>query len=92
MSARPESLIERAARVYDFNAHLRGRADAPVEAVAVEEPLAARVQDAAQPAAAPTGTLAAIPAEFLSYSDDDGLDEWIAPPSDVAMIDRTMLA
>ncbi|MBY0302596.1 MULTISPECIES: AAA family ATPase [Sphingomonas] len=94
MSARPESLIERAARVYDFNAHLRGRAEAPVEPIAAEEPAPVPVRDVPgpAPAPAPVGTLAAIPAEFLSDSDDDGLDEWIAPPSDVAMIDRTMLA
>ena len=105
-----ESLIERAAKVYDFGAHLRGRAVpaypdaeaqsagpvAPVPVADVPEP-ALSEQDApptvaARPAAPLSPTLSAIPAEFLSDTDDDGLDEWEAPESDMAQIDRTMLA
>jgi len=108
-----ESLIERAAKVYDFGAHLRGRAVpaypeaetqadepdkplAPVPVADVPEP-AASEQDAPptaapMPVAAPSPTLSAIPAEFLSDTDDDGLDEWEAPESDLAQIDRIMLA
>jgi len=108
-----ESLIERAAKVYDFGAHLRGRAVpaypeaetqadepdkplAPVPVADVPEP-AASEQDAPptaapMPVAPPSPTLSAIPAEFLSDTDDDGLDEWEAPESDLAQIDRIMLA
>jgi exopolysaccharide/PEP-CTERM locus tyrosine autokinase len=105
-TAGEESLIERAAKVYDFGAHLRARGvppldeqHAPVEesflddepVAVVEEPPRAVPVDHAPPRAVPP-TLAAIPAEFLSDTDDEGLDEWEAPESDVAQIDRTMLA
>lgn len=36
-------------------------------------------------------TLAAIPVEFLAHGDEDE-DDWTPPPSDIAIIDRTMLA
>jgi exopolysaccharide/PEP-CTERM locus tyrosine autokinase len=105
-----ESLIERAAKVYDFGAHLRGRAvpaysdaeaqaDEPVAPVPVADvPEPAPSEQDAPPTVAPvpapplSPTLSAIPAEFLSDTDDDGLDEWEAPESDLAQIDRTMLA
>ena len=134
-----ESLIERAAKVYDFAAHLRGRGgtgapaqsdpsppppsspppSAPtspppfvpseVEGQEPSEPLEARPstslgtnggglaeEGGREEAKAKTSpippTLAAIPAEFLSDHDDDGMDEWIAPDTDEARIDRTMLA
>lgn len=93
-----DSLIERAARVYDFGAHLRARpaplTDEAITAVLVEatpEAVAEPVIEQA-PDIAPTPTLAAIPAEFLSDHDDDGMAEWEAPILDVAMIDRIMLA
>jgi len=104
--AAEDSLIERAAKVYDFGAHLRGRPvpayPNPAEPVAtpidpVEFEADATEQNAASvvaptPAAPLSPTLSAIPAEFLSDTDDDGMDEWEAPESDLAQIDRTMLA
>ena len=118
-----ESLIERAAKVYDFGAHLRGRgvparevdsapASSPfvpsdVEGRAADEPMVARVSTSldtngegvderfggeAQPSSPIPPTLAAIPAEFLSDHDDEGMDEWIAPDTDEVRIDRAMLA
>ena len=94
-----ESLIEQAARVYDFDAFFRsGPADArtveprPVPSTAVAPSVA--------PAPAPADpiskadvmpTLAAIPVEFLANGTDDE-DDWTPPPSDIALIDRTMLA
>lgn len=96
-TATAESLIERAAKVYDFAAHLRAR-----EVPAYRAPVSpeALVDDAvfspvvhAEPDIAPISpTLAAIPAEFLSDSDDDGMDFFEPFVSDVATIDRTMLA
>jgi exopolysaccharide/PEP-CTERM locus tyrosine autokinase len=86
---RHESLIEQAARVYDFDAYFRGRpaterAEAPALAVAAPEPAPAPVEEVMP-------TLAAIPVEFLAHGDEDE-DDWTPPPSDIAMIDRTMLA
>ena len=111
---RDESLIERAAKVYDFGAHLRARpvppyrTPEPVAPLETDEPLPPeREEVAAEPAeaapapppavvAAPpvaaTPTFAAIPAEFLSDSDHEHMDEWEAPELDVARIDRIMLA
>ncbi len=107
-----ESLIERAARVYDFGAHLRARDVAPpaplpwersgspaqaggqVEALpAYHEPLATGPRPAPGNSETATGdTFAAIPAEFLSDTDDDGLEPWDGPLPGMASIDRTMLA
>lgn len=91
----PESLIERAARVYDFAEHLRGRGLPDAGAVAV--PVAnAAVPAAPAPAPAPAPdpmpTLAAIPAEFLSDSDDDELPPLDREPTGAATIDRSLLA
>jgi exopolysaccharide/PEP-CTERM locus tyrosine autokinase len=113
-----ESLIERAAKVYDFAAHLRGRG-APAREVEDAAPASpppfvpSEVEAPAQtdsPVARPSTslgtngeseaeggwqvppTLAAIPPEFLSDHDDDGMDEWIAPDTDEVRIDRAMLA
>lgn len=88
-----ESLIERAAKVYDFGAHLRAR---PVPTFDAPEP-APDAQPAAAPSAppsapAPPPTLAGIPPEFLSASDHHAMDEWEAPETGIARIDRTMLA
>ena len=90
-----ESLIEQAARVYDFDAFFRSR---PADARTVEpRPVPA---PAVAPAPAPADpiskadvmpTLAAIPVEFLANGTDDE-DDWTPPPSDIALIDRTMLA
>ncbi|MEH3101884.1 AAA family ATPase [Sphingomonas adhaesiva] len=97
-----ESLIERAARVYDFGAHLRARevvapAVLPWEKTA---PTAATVVVDDNPGLLPAqerdggwdDTLSAIPAEFLSDTDDDGMEPWEGPDAGVAAIDRTMLA
>ncbi|HEX8384300.1 MAG TPA: AAA family ATPase [Sphingomonas sp.] len=70
------SLLERAARVYDFNAHLR--AAAPTVGL-VSEPVAV------------DPTLAAIPAEYLASADHDDFTP-PPVDSTVATIDRTMLA
>lgn len=107
-----ESLIERAAKVYDFGAHLRGRGapayEAPreeehapstpfvpgdVEGQAAGDPYGARAsEEAGRPGRDIPATLAAIPPEFLSDHDDEGMGEWIAPDLDEARIDRAMLA
>lgn len=95
-----ESLIERAARVYDFGAHLRGRATPDARVPRELSPADLPVEERPVPAPAPAPpqpeldmpTLAAIPPEFLSDSDDEGMDEWEAPLRDVATIDRAMLA
>ncbi|MEH3047666.1 AAA family ATPase [Sphingomonas adhaesiva] len=105
-----ESLIERAARVYDFGAHLTARAAQPLpweRAVVAEvpcsgerrnpEPGATTVVVDDNPGLLPSqeheeNTLAAIPAEFLSDSDDDGMEPWDGPLPGIAAIDRTMLA
>jgi exopolysaccharide/PEP-CTERM locus tyrosine autokinase len=148
MTAQPErvtgdSLIERAAKVYDFGSHLRGRAvpaypsampevrvstsldtnGEGVDGTPAPDPDASTALDTngdrgdampphhpvvpsedegraafkeageqAAPVRERAPTLAAIPAEFLSDSDDDGMDHWEAPALDIAMIDRTMLA
>lgn len=107
-----ESLIERAARVYDFGAHLRARSpqspaeDQPhtpfvpseVEELGTEPRVSTSLdangegQPAPKPAHAALPTFSAIPAEFLSDTDDDGMDVWEPLASDVAAIDRGMLA
>jgi exopolysaccharide/PEP-CTERM locus tyrosine autokinase len=75
-NTREESLIERAAKVYDFGAHLRGRTEAPIADAVQTEPVE-QPQVAAAPANAP--------------SPIDLLPEWAAP-ANIATIDRIMLA
>ncbi|NJR78361.1 AAA family ATPase [Sphingomonas corticis] len=87
------SLIEQAARVYDFDAYFRAspaalrQADAPAPADDVRP-----IERAPAPAAGDVmPTLAAIPVEFLAHGGEDE-EDWTPPPSDIALIDRTMLA
>lgn len=106
-----ESLIERAARVYDFGAHLRRREE-PVVAAPEAEP---EPEDVSDPDAAPldltldlvqaappapegaevlsreaAATLAAIPPELRAGAEPQTEGELY--PSDIARIDRAMLA
>jgi len=93
---REDSLIERAAKVYDFGAHLRGRVapTAPVpDPVAAsnfldDAPTAPEGAEVLSPEAAVT--LAAIPPELRAGAEAPP-EEW-AVPTDVAQIDRIMLA
>lgn len=97
------SLIERAAQIYDFDAQFRARRAEPLAPRSDEaspEPSAHVFLDDAPPA--PPGaqimsreaaaTLAAIPLELRDFGTvSDAEEEWTAP-SDVAHIDRAMLA
>ncbi len=88
---RHESLIEQAARVYDFDAYFRGRPATERAETATPAPVVAEPEPAPAPVEEVMPTLAAIPVEFLAHGDEDE-DDWTPPPSDIAMIDRTMLA
>ncbi|MGU3314489.1 AAA family ATPase [Sphingomonas sp. M6A6_1c] len=94
---RAESLLERAARVYDFGSHLRRRApayDLPMlEAVAVPPPPPpVDAWTAADPGADPT--FLAIPAELRAPVGHELPDAFYETPelTDIAGIDRGMLA
>jgi len=101
MNARKMSLLERAAKVYDFEAEVRARGAVPPEPPSplrdvVASPLSRRErEEPAQTAKGeghPADTLAAIPAEFLASGDDDA--EPVFPDRDptLALVDRGMLA
>ena len=98
------SLIERAATVYDFGVHLRGRPAGPVPpapapvATPAAAPASTSYIEAAPPAPegaetlspAAAATLAAIPLELRAGHEPETAG-WIVP-ADIARIDRIMLA
>lgn len=97
---REPSLLERAAKVYDFGAHARARrpavSDASTDAPIAEGPPSA---PAAEPAVQPMqsytdATFLAIPEELRAPVGDELPDEFFLPDdtSDTARIDRGMLA
>ena len=99
------SLLERAAKVYDFNAHARARTAAPQDVSELETdwPVDAAVDaPAAAPVAKPAGagpafidpTFLAIPEELRAPVGEELPDEFHLPngSGDAAMIDRGMLA
>ncbi len=99
------SLLERAAKVYDFNAHARARTGAQQDVSELETdwPVDAAVDaPAAPPAARPAGdgptfidpTFLAIPEELRAPVGEELPDEFHLPngSGDAAMIDRGMLA
>ncbi|MES3152669.1 AAA family ATPase [Sphingomonas faeni] len=99
------SLLERAAKVYDFNAHARARTGAQqhVSELETDWPVDAAVDaPAAAPVAKPAGagpafidpTFLAIPEELRAPVGEELPDEFHLPngSGDAAMIDRGMLA
>ncbi|MEG8017676.1 MULTISPECIES: AAA family ATPase [Sphingomonas] len=105
---REPSLLERAAKVYDFNAHARARnigADAPITPEPAEVPAAvAPVVEPAAPVVKPDvaarpldvteSTFLAIPEALRAPVGDEFADDVYYPeePDDTARIDRGMLA
>jgi len=96
--ARETSLLERAAKVYDFGQHVRSRNAVPVverDAPFVPEPAAPeRPVPAADVSGSTDPTFLAIPEELRAPVGHELPDEFFLPvePSDTAMIDRGMLA
>jgi exopolysaccharide/PEP-CTERM locus tyrosine autokinase len=103
---REPSLLERAAKVYDFNAHARARGAAETDVAAVAAPLADEpIVEAAVPESTPEAapgpshdfadrTFLAIPEELRAPIGEELPDEFHLPESvgDTARIDRGMLA
>lgn len=104
---RDGSLLERAAKVYDFSQHVRSRAIAPVaEAEVPPTPVSAdivsgrpapeprSVADESEGTVSTDPTFLAIPEELRAPIGHELPDEFFLPvePSDTAMIDRGMLA
>ncbi len=105
---REPSLLERAAKVYDFNAHARARnigadapsvpepAEAPAAVAPVVEPAAPVVEPnvAARPLDVTESTFLAIPEALRAPAGDEFADDVYYPeePDDTARIDRGMLA
>ena len=97
---REPSLLERAANVYDLRTYMRGPIPDESKAEVVEDAPAADVaphEPVAPPSMAPVelpASLSAIPAEFLAQPGDEEFlaSEYDPGFSDVAMVDRAMLA
>lgn len=83
-----QSLIERAADVYDFGAHFRARPAEPRHTFLDDAPPAPPGAETLSPAAA--ATLAAIPLELRDFT-APAEDDWRVPDG-IARIDRVMLA
>ena len=84
---REPSLLERAAKVYDFSAHVRAPALRPPEPASAAAPaMAAPMYDEALSA-----SLAAIPAEFRASASDD-IDDAFPAIGESVRVDRAMLA
>lgn len=99
-NTREESLIERAAKVYDFGAHLRGRTelspDEPATTAVRPEPVEGLPSSlpVESEGSAPTGsarTVEEVVRATYTPSPIDLLPEWAAP-TNIASIDRIMLA
>ncbi|WP_373276470.1 AAA family ATPase [Sphingomonas kyungheensis] len=92
-SPRAESMLERAARVYDFNAHLRRRPP-PIDLPALEAVAPPPPVDAWQQADLADPTLLAIPPELRAPVGQELPDSFYDAPelTDIAAIDRGMLA
>jgi len=104
MNARKMSLLERAAKVYDFEAEVRARELPPIRHAGLdpasiaprEQPRVALAEpwtpDQVRGDERGFDTLAAIPAEFLASGDPDA--EPVFPVADptIALVDRGMLA
>jgi len=99
--SREDSLIERAAQLYDFDAQFRVRRGAPIvgRAEGAAEPAHTFLDDAPPPppgaetlSRAAAATLAAIPLELRDFAPEpEESDAW-ATPSGISHIDRVMLA
>ncbi|MGU3390956.1 AAA family ATPase [Sphingomonas sp. M1A8_2b] len=94
---REPSLLERAAKVYDFNAHLRARGGptpAPAAVPTTEHIVPPPAQEAAPATAFEDASFLAIPEELRAPIGSELPDEFYLPDDtdDTARIDRGMLA
>ncbi len=94
---REPSLLERAAKVYDFNAHLRARGGsthAPADDLQAEDVVPPPARDAAPAPAFEDASFLAIPEELRAPVGSELPDEFYLPDDadDTVRIDRGMLA